>query len=48
MVGVVLLLVVMFLVGPVALFVGGALWSALFGWLLGPDPIATPDAEPAS
>ncbi|HEX5615099.1 MAG TPA: hypothetical protein VFZ83_08070 [Acidimicrobiia bacterium] len=33
MVGAVLILVVMFVVGPVALFVGGALWSLVFGQL---------------
>jgi hypothetical protein len=31
MVGAVLLLLVMFLVGPVVLFVAGAAWSALIG-----------------
>lgn len=33
MVGVVVILVVMFVVGPIALFVAGALWSAVFGQL---------------
>ena len=33
MVGAVIILVVMFVVGPVALFVGGALWSLVFGQL---------------
>ncbi len=33
MIGVVIILVVMFVVGPFAVFVGGALWSAIVGWL---------------
>jgi hypothetical protein len=36
-VGVVLVLLVIFIVGPVGLFVVGALWSALNGWLLSAD-----------
>jgi len=32
-VGAVIILVVMFVVGPVALFFGGALWSLVFGQL---------------
>ena len=37
MLGVVVILVVLFIVGPIALFVAGALWSALNGWLLSDD-----------
>ena len=37
MVGVVLVLLVIFVVGPVGLFVVGAAWSALHGWLLSED-----------
>ena len=33
MVGAVIILVVMFLIGPFVFFVLGAVWSALFGWL---------------
>jgi hypothetical protein len=33
-VGVVLVLFVIFIAGPVGLFVVGAAWSALHGWLL--------------
>ena len=32
MVGVVLVLLALFVVGPIGLFVVGALWSGLFGW----------------
>jgi hypothetical protein len=33
-VGVVLVLLVIFIVGPIGLFVVGGAWSALTGWLL--------------
>ena len=35
--GAVAILVVLFLVGPFSLFVGGALWSALVGWMASDD-----------
>ena len=35
--GPVLLLLFMFVVGPIGLFVTGAIWSGLFGWLLVDD-----------
>jgi membrane glycosyltransferase len=37
MLGVVLMVVVMVLVAPVAIMFGGAIWSALFGWLSSED-----------
>ena len=37
MVGVVLIAIAMIVVGPIALFVGGAVWSALVGQLLTQD-----------
>ena len=37
MVGVVLVLLAMFIAGPIGLFVVAAIWSALFGWLLVDD-----------
>ncbi len=37
MIGVVLVLLVIFVVGPVGLFVVGGMWSALTGWLLSAD-----------
>jgi hypothetical protein len=35
--GPVLVLLVMFLIGPIGLFVVGAIWSGLFGWMLVDD-----------
>jgi hypothetical protein len=32
--GAVLILLFMFLIGPIGLFLVGAIWSAAFGWLL--------------
>jgi hypothetical protein len=32
--GPVVLLVAMFIVGPIGLFLVGAIWSGLFGWML--------------
>ena len=37
MIGVVLVLLAMFIAGPVGLFLVGALWSAAFGWLSADD-----------
>jgi hypothetical protein len=37
MVGVVLILLALFVAGPIGLFVAGALWSAGFGWVLTDD-----------
>ena len=37
MVGVVLILLAMFVVGPIGLFVVAGIWSALFSWLLVDD-----------
>ncbi|MFM8238383.1 MAG: hypothetical protein ACKOBG_11635 [Actinomycetota bacterium] len=37
MLGAVLILIVFVLIGPVALFMGGAVWSALHGWLQSED-----------
>lgn len=37
MLGAVLIVVAMVLVGPVAVMMGGALWSALMGWALADD-----------
>jgi len=31
------IVIVMALIAPVMLFVGGAIWSALFGWLIADD-----------
>ena len=32
MVGVVLILLALFVIGPIAVFAGGGIWSALIGW----------------
>lgn len=34
MLGVVLIVVALVLVGPILVMLGGAVWSALFGWLV--------------
>jgi hypothetical protein len=31
-VGVVLILLALFVIGPIAIFAGGGIWSALMGW----------------
>ncbi len=41
MAGGVIILLVLFLIGPIAIMVGGAIWSALMGFFL------TENAEPA-
>src|SRR5207244_2556934 len=50
MVGVVIMIVAMVLIVPVAIMFGGAIWSALFGWISSDDadrPATAPE-EPAS
>ena len=50
MAGVVIMIVAMVLIVPVAIMFGGAIWSALFGWISSDDAdarAAAPD-EPAS
>ena len=37
MVGVVVILIVIFIAGPIGLFVVGGIWSALNAWLLSDD-----------
>ena len=46
MVGAVIILVVLFVVGPIALFVAGALWSLVFGQLETWANAADVDAAP--
>jgi hypothetical protein len=36
-IGVVLILLALFVVGPIGLFITGGIWSALNGWLLSDD-----------
>ena len=47
MIGAVLILLVIFIVGPVGLFVVGGLWSALNGWLLSADADARAADKPS-
>jgi len=37
MVGVILIVLAIFIVGPIGLFIVGGIWSALSGWLLSED-----------
>jgi hypothetical protein len=46
-VGVVLILLVIFVVGPVGLFVVGGAWSALTGWLMSADADARAADKPS-
>lgn len=45
MLGAVLVILAMVLVFPVAVMVGGAVWSALTGWLFSGEPETEPPAS---
>jgi hypothetical protein len=45
-IGVVLILLVIFVVGPVGLFAVGGLWAALNGWLMSADADARAADKP--
>jgi hypothetical protein len=47
MLGAVLMVAVMVLVVPVAIMFGGAIWSALFGWLSSEDADRRHEGHPA-
>lgn len=47
MVGVVLIVLALVVVGPVAIMLGGAIWSALVGWLLIDDTEHRAEGQPA-
>ena len=47
MLGVVLVILTMVLVGPIAVMLGGAIWSALVGWLVGDDADSRAEGQPA-
>jgi hypothetical protein len=47
MVGVVLIVVALVLVGPVLIMLGGAVWSALMGWLILDDVEQSNEGQPA-
>jgi len=44
--GAVIFVIAMVLVVPVAVMFGGAIWSALFGWLVGDDANRRADGTP--
>ena len=47
MLGVVLIVLVLVLVGPIVVMLGGAIWSAVVGWLLGDDADTRAEGQPA-
>jgi hypothetical protein len=47
MLGVVLIVLALVVVGPIAVMLGGAIWSALFGWLLVDDADQRAEGQPA-
>ena len=47
MLGVVLIVLALVLVGPVAVMLAGAVWSAVVGWLLGDDADTRAEGQPA-
>jgi hypothetical protein len=44
--GVVLILLVLVLVGPIAVMLGGAAWSGIVGWLVGDDADTRAEGQP--
>jgi hypothetical protein len=44
--GAIIFVVVMVLVVPVGVMLGGAIWSALFGWGLGDDAVQRAEGTP--
>ncbi len=44
--GPVIIVLVMVLLGPVAVMLGGAAWSALMGWCLGDDADTRAEGQP--
>jgi hypothetical protein len=47
MLGVVLIVLALVIVGPIAIMLGGAVWSALVGWLLTDDADQRAEGQPA-
>ena len=47
-IGVVLVIFAMAVVGPVGLFLVGAIWSAGFGWVLSDDAERRSEAQPSA
>ena len=46
MLGVVLIILVLILLGPIAVMLGGAAWSALVGWMVGDDADQRAEGQP--
>jgi hypothetical protein len=46
MLGVVLIVLALVVVGPIAVMLGGAVWSALIGWLVGDDADQRAEGQP--
>jgi hypothetical protein len=44
--GPVLIILVLVLIGPIAVMLGGAIWSALVGWLLLDDAETRAEGQP--
>lgn len=44
--GVVIIIAVLVLVGPIAIMLGGAAWSALIGWAIGDDADQRAEGQP--
>ncbi len=47
MLGVVLIILTLVLIGPIAVMLGGAIWSAVVGWLVGDDADTRAEGQPA-
>jgi hypothetical protein len=47
MLGVVLIVLALVVVGPIAVMLGGAVWSALVGWLVIDDTDQQAEGQPA-
>jgi hypothetical protein len=47
MLGVVLIVLALVVVGPIAVMLGGAIWSALVGWLVMDDANQRAEGQPA-
>ena len=47
MLGVVLIVIALVVVGPVAVMLGGAVWSAVIGWSLVDDAEQQAEGQPA-
>ena len=48
MIGAVILIFAMAVVMPIGLFLVGAIWSGVTGWLLSDDGDQAPEAQPSS